>query len=43
MAEPDAIYKNGSYLNGNAGKMYIGINRYPPSYPMSSTLLLNVV
>ena len=42
MAEPDAIFKNGAYMNVNEDKMYIGIYRYPLSYPMSSTLLLNV-
>ena len=26
-------------MNVNEGKMYIGVYRYPSSYPMSSTLL----
>ena len=26
-------------MNVNEGNMYIGVYRYPPSYPMSSTLL----
>ena len=43
MDEPEAIFKNGAYLNVSEGKMYIGIYRYPPNYPMSSTLLLNVM
>ena len=43
MAEPDAIFKNGGYMNVNEGQMYIGVYSYPPTYPMSSTLLLNVV
>ena len=43
MANPDAILKNGGYMNINEGKMYIGVYRYAKSYPMSSTLLLNVV
>jgi len=43
MADPDAIFKNGAYMNVNEGQMYIGVYRYPPSYPMSSTLLLHVV
>jgi len=43
MAEPDAIFKNGAYMNVNEGQMYIGVYRYPPSYPMPSTLLLNMV
>ena len=38
MAEPHAIFKNGEYMNVNEGKMYIGVYRYPPSYPMSSTI-----
>ena len=43
MAEPDAIFKNGAYMSVNEGKMYIVVYRYPASYPMSSTLLLNVM
>ena len=43
MAEPDAIFKNAGYINVNEGKMLIGVYRCPPSYPMSSTLLLNVM
>ena len=43
MAEPDAIFKNGGYMNFNEGKMYIGVYRYPPSYPVSSILLLSVM
>ena len=39
MAEPDAIFKNGGYVDVNEGKMYIRVYRYPSSYPMSSTLL----
>ena len=27
-------------MNVNEGKVYIGVYRYQPSYPMSSTLLL---
>ena len=34
MAEPDAIFKNGGYINVNEGQMYVGIYRYPPSYPI---------
>ena len=30
-------------MNVSEGKMYIGVYRYPPSYPISSTLLLNVM
>ena len=30
-------------MNVNEGKGYIGVYRYPPSYPMLSTLLLNVM
>ena len=41
MVEPDVIFKSGGYMNVNEGKMYIGVYRYPPSYPMSSTLQLN--
>ena len=43
MAEPDAIFKNGGYMNVNEGKLYIGVYRYPRSYLMSSTLLLSVM
>ena len=43
MAEPDAIFKNGGDMSISEGKMYIGVYRYPPTYPMSSTLLLNVM
>ena len=43
MAEPDAIFKNGAYMNVSEGQMYIGVYRYPPSYSMSSILLLNVM
>ena len=37
-----AIFSNGGYMNVNEGQMYIDVYRYPPSYPMSSTLLLTV-
>ena len=37
MTEPDAIFKNGRYMNVNEGKVYIGVYGYPPSNPMSST------
>ena len=30
-------------MNVNEGQMNIGVHRYPPSYSMSSTLLLNVM
>ena len=43
MAGPDAIFINGAYMNVNEGQMYIGVYRYPRSYPMSSTLLLSVM
>ena len=45
MAKPDAIFKNGSYMDVSEGQVYIGLGvyRYPPSYPVSSTLLLNVI
>ena len=43
MAEPDAIWKNGAYMNVSEGKMYIDVYRYPQTYPMSSTLLLSVM
>ena len=43
MAAPDAIFKNGAYMNINEGKVYTGVNRYPANYPMSVTLLLNVM
>jgi len=43
MDEPDAIFKNGAYMNVSEGQMYVGVNRYPPSYPMTSTLLLSVM
>ena len=43
MAEPDAIFKNGAYMNDIECQMYIDVYRYPPSYPVSSTLLLNVM
>ena len=43
MAEPDANFKNGAYMNIKEGQMYIVVNRYPPRYPKSSTLLLNVM
>ena len=43
MAEPDVIFKTRKYINVNEGKMYIGVYRYPPNYPLSSTLLLNVM
>ena len=43
MAEPDAILNNGGYMNVSEGKVYIGVYRYPPSYPMSSTILLIVL
>ena len=43
MAEPDAIFKIGAYMNVNEGQMYIGVYRYPLSNPMTSTLLLNVM
>ena len=37
MAKPDAIFKDGAYMNASEGQMYIGVYRYPPSYSMSST------
>ena len=43
MAEPDAIFKNGAYMNVDEGQVYIGVYRYPSIYPMSSILLLNVM
>jgi len=43
MAELEAIFKNGADMNDNEGQVYISIYRYPPSYSMSSTLLLNVM
>ena len=43
MDEPDAIFKNGEYMSVSEGQMYIGVYRYPPSYPMPSTLLLNMM
>ena len=43
MAEPDAIFKNGAYMNVNEGNVYIGVYRYQPCYSMSSTLLLILV
>ena len=42
MTEAEAILKHGTYMNVNEGKMYIGIYRYPPSYPISPTLLFKV-
>ena len=30
-------------MNVNEGQMYVGLHRYPPRYPNSSTLLLNVM
>ena len=41
--EPDAFFKNGGYMNVNEGQVYVVLYRYPPSYPNSSTLLLNVM
>ena len=43
MAEPDAIFKNGAYVNVNEGQVYIGWYRYPPSYPMSLALMINMM
>ena len=43
MADREVIFKNGGYVNVNEGKVYIDVYRYPPSYPMSSPLLLNVM
>ena len=43
LVEPNAIFTNGAYMNVNEGKMYIGVYRYPPNYPISSTLLLNMM
>ena len=43
MAEPDAVFKNGAYMNVNEGKLYNDVYRYPQIYPMSSRLLLNVM
>ena len=43
MAEPDVIFKNGGYMNVSEGKVYIDVYRYPQHYPISSTLLLNVM
>ena len=37
------MFKNGAYMNANEGQMYVGIHRYPPSYQMSLTVLLNVM
>ena len=31
MAEPDAIFKNGAYMNVNECQMYIIVYRYPPN------------
>ena len=43
MAEPDAIFNNGGYMTVNESQMYVGLYCYPPSYPIASTLLLNVM
>ena len=28
MAEPDAIFRNGGYMNDNEGQMYVGLYHY---------------
>jgi len=43
MAEPDAIFKNGGYMNVNEGQMYIDVWHYPQSYPMAPTLPLSAM
>ena len=43
MTEPDGNFKKGGYMNVNEGNVYIGVYRYPPSYPMLSTILLSVM
>ena len=42
MAEPDAIFANGRYMNVDEGQLDIGVYRYLPCFLMTSTLLLNV-
>jgi len=38
----DAIFKNGGYMNVSKAHVYIVVYRYPPSYLISSTSLLDV-
>ena len=43
MPDPDAMFKNGAFMNVVEGEMYTGVYCYPDSDPMSSTLQLNVL